>query len=366
MATQASTRQRLDPTVFRLPVERLRRGDYSDAYFVYTKQLLEVEGHHPHVTLQVFQKKHSLLGGIDEAIAILKLCSGHEDPAGDWVPGWEELQVHALWEGDAIAPREPVLEVEGDYSLFAHLETVYLGSLARRSLIMRNVAEVVEAARGKQIFYFPARHDHWLVQTGDGWSAHVAGAIGVSTDAQASWWGGRGIGTVPHGLIAAYGGDTVRAATLFADRYHHEMSITVLVDFENDSLKTALEVADALGRRLWGVRLDTSEDMVDRSLLDDLGGFKPTGVNPHLVEKVRRGLDEAGHPEVRIVASGGFNAERIRQFEAEGVPVDAYGVGSSLIRGDNDFTADVVRLDGIPAAKAGRRYTPNPRLDKVE
>ena len=53
---------------------------------------------------------------------------------------------------------------------------------------------MVEAARGKQIFYFPARHDHWLVQTGDGWSAHVAGAIGVSTDAQASWWGGRGIG----------------------------------------------------------------------------------------------------------------------------------------------------------------------------
>ena len=101
------------------------------------------------------------------------------------------------------------MTIEGDYSLFAHLETVYLGVLARRSLIMRNVAEVVEAARGKQIFYFPARHDHWLVQTGDGWSAHVAGAIGVSTDAQASWWGGRGIGTVPHGLIAAYGGDTV-------------------------------------------------------------------------------------------------------------------------------------------------------------
>ena len=112
------------------------------------------------------------------------------------------------------------MTIEGDYSLFAHLETVYLGSLARRSLIMRNVAEVVDAARGKPIFYFPARHDHWLVQTGDGWTAHVAGAIGVSTDAQASWWGGRGIGTVPHGLIAAYRGDTVRAARVFAERYH--------------------------------------------------------------------------------------------------------------------------------------------------
>ncbi len=161
--------------------------------------------------MQVFQKHDSLLGGIDEAIAILRLCSGRASEDGEWDRGWDQLEVHALYEGDRIAPRETVLTIEGDYSLFAHLETVYLGVLARRSLIMRNVAEVVQAARGKQIFYFPARHDHWLVQTGDGWSAHVAGAIGVSTDAQASWWGGRGIGTVPHGLIAAYGGDTVKA-----------------------------------------------------------------------------------------------------------------------------------------------------------
>ena len=246
------------------------------------------------------------------------------------------------------------MTIEGDYSLFAHLETVYLGCLARRSLVMRNVAEVVAAANGKQIFYFPARHDHWLVQTGDGWSAHVAGAIGVSTDAQASWWGGRGIGTVPHGLIAAYGGDTVKAATVFADRYHGEMNITVLVDWDNDSVRTAIEVAQALGPKLWGVRLDTSEDLVDRSLFDEMGGFKPTGVNPRLVEKVRSGLDEGGYPDVRIVASGGFTVDRIREFEAAGVPVDAYGVGSSLIRGDNDFTADVVRVDGQPCAKVGR------------
>jgi nicotinate phosphoribosyltransferase len=363
---KAPPRQRLDPQIFRLPVERIRAGYYSDAYFVYTKELLELENHRPRVTLQVFQKKESLLGGIDEAVAVLKLCSGRSGPGGEWVGGWGELEVSALHEGDQISPREVVLEIEGDYSLFAHLETVYLGCLARRSLIMRNVAEVVSAARGKQIFYFPARHDHWLVQTGDGWSAHVAGAIGVSTDAQASWWGGRGMGTVPHGLIAAYGGDTVKAATVFADRYHEEMNITVLVDFENHSIKTALEVADALGSRLWGIRLDTSEDIVDRSLWEEMGGFKPTGVNPRLVEKIRHALDEHGHQGVRIVASGGFNTQRIREFEAAGLPVDAYGVGSSLIRGDNDFTADVVLLEGRPCAKEGRRYTPNPRLEKVE
>jgi nicotinate phosphoribosyltransferase len=363
MSTAVSTR--LDPEIFRLPVDRIRSGYYSDAYFVLTKSLLEAEGEHPHVTMQVFQKQDSVLGGIDEAIAILKTSAGHEADGG-WVNAWDQLVVHALHEGDRIAARETVMTIEGDYSLFAHLETVYLGSLARRSLVMRNVAEVVQAARGKQIFYFPARHDHWLVQTGDGWSAHVAGAIGVSTDAQASWWGGRGIGTVPHGLIAAYGGDTVKAAIRFAERFHADMNITVLVDFDNDSVRTALEVAEALGPKLWGVRLDTSEQLVDRSLFEEMGGFDPTGVNPRLVEKVRGALDGAGFGDVKIVASGGFTAERIHAFEAADVPVDAYGVGSSLIRGQNDFTADVVLLDGLPCAKAGRAYSPNPRLQRVQ
>jgi nicotinate phosphoribosyltransferase len=332
---------------------------------VLTKSLLEAEGEHPHVTMQVFQKEDSILGGIDEAIAVLKTSAGHYD-GEEWIPGWDRLQVHALREGDRIAPRETVMTIEGDYSLFAHLETVYLGSLARRSLIMRNVAEVVEAARGKQIFYFPARHDHWLVQTGDGWSAHVAGAIGVSTDAQASWWGGRGIGTVPHGLIAAYGGDTVKAAVRFAEHFHADMNITVLVDFVNDSVTTALEVAEALDGRLWGVRLDTSEMLVDRSLWGEMGAFKPTGVNPRLVEKVRGALDGAGFPDVKIVVSGGFTAQRICEFEAAEVSVDAYGVGSSLIRGQNDFTADIVLLDGRPCAKVGRAYAPNPRMERVQ
>jgi nicotinate phosphoribosyltransferase len=356
MATEARRRTRLDPAVFRLPVEKIREGWYTDAYFNFTRRLLVEEGRHPHVTMQVFQKRASVLGGIDEAIAILKLCSGD----------WDALEVHALHEGDEIAPWETVLTIAGDYSLFAHLETVYLGSLARRTLIMRNVREVVEAAGDKAILFFPARHDHWMVQTGDGWAAHVAGAIGVSTDAQASWWGGLGVGTVPHGLIAAFGGDTVAAARAFADRFAHEMNVTVLVDFENDSVRTSLEVADALGDELWGVRLDTSERLVDRSLWHGMGDFTPTGVNPVLVERVRAALDDAGHERVRIVASGGFDARKIRHFEALGAPVDAYGVGSSLVRGQNDFTADVVTVDGRPCAKVGRRPNPNPRLERVD
>jgi nicotinate phosphoribosyltransferase len=359
--------ERLPPDTFRLPVDRIRQGYYSDAYFVTTKRLLEQENHHPHVTMQVFQKQlGGLLGGIDEAVAILKLCSGHFGDDGEWVDGWPGLSVAALHEGDDISPFESVLTIEGDYTEFAHLETVFLGSLARRSLIMRNVRAVVEAARGKPIFYFPARHDHWLVQTGDGWAAHVAGAIGVSTDAQASWWGGTGIGTVPHGLIAAYGGDTVKAARVFADHFKDELNVTVLVDWDNDSVRTALEVAEALGPDLWGVRLDTSEQLVDRSLWGDMGGYDPRGVNPRLVENVRSALDEHGFGEVKIVASGGFTAERIERFESAGVPVDSYGVGSSLIRGQNDYTADVVLVDGQACAKVGRRFLPNPRLSRVQ
>src|SRR5919197_1144421 len=359
------TRERLAPEVFRLPVEKIRAGYYSDAYFNYAKHLLEDDDHHPEVVMQVFQKHTSMLGGIDEAIAILKQCSGHAGEDGKWVEGWSQLEVEALHEGDEIAPYETVLTIRGDYALFAHLETVYLGCLARRSLIMRNVRDVVEAANGKPIWYSPARHDHWLVQTGDGWSAHIAGAIGVSTDAQASWWGGRGMGTVPHGLIAAYGGDTVAAAQAFAGEYAADMNVTVLVDFDNDSVRTALQVAEALGPKLWGVRLDTSDNLVDRALLDEMGEFKPTGVVPQLVEKVREALDDAGFEAVKIVASGGFDAQRIRQFEAAGVPVDAYGVGSSLIRGENDFTAAVVIVEGRPGGPAGRGLKPNPRLELV-
>ncbi len=358
-------RQRLSPGVFRLPVEKIRDGYYSDVYFNHTKALLEADDHHAHVVMQVFQRKESVLGGIDEAIAILKQCAGHRGPDGRWVSGFKELEVNALYEGDEIAPWETVMTIEGDYSRFAHLETVYLGTLARRTLIMRNVHEVVEAANGKPILYFPARHDHWLVQTGDGWAAHVAGAIGVSTDAQASWWGGRGVGTVPHGLIAAYGGDTALASRKFADRFAADMNVTVLVDFDNHSVKTALEVADALGDDLWGVRLDTSDKLADVALQELHGNDAPTGVNPELVRLVREALDANGRRDVRIVVSGGFTADRIREFEAEGVPVDAYGVGSSLIRGSNDFTADVVMRDGVPAGKVGRVLRPNPRLSPV-
>jgi nicotinate phosphoribosyltransferase len=358
---QERARRRLPPEIFELPVEKMREGYYTDAYFNHTRETLLADGRRPRVVMQAFQKREAYLGGMDEALAILKLCS-HD---------WDDLTVHALYDGDRVDPYESVLTIEGDYTFFAHLETLYLGVLARRTLITTNVVRVLEAANGKPIIFMPARHDHHRVQTGDGYAAYVAGQVvgapvGVTSDAQASWWGGKGVGTVPHALISAYGGNTVLAATKFAEWAPEDLNVVVLVDFENDSLSTALEVARALGPRLWGVRLDTSESLVDRSLWNELGDFKPTGVNERLVRKVREALDRDGFERVKIVVSGGFDVEKIERFEERGVPVDSYGVGSSLIRGSNDFTADIVLTDGRPSAKAGRRYRPNERLELVE
>jgi nicotinate phosphoribosyltransferase len=350
--------ERVPPERFQLPVERMRSGYYADKYFVRTRDVLVAAGRAPRVTMQVFQKQDAWLGGTEEAIAILKTCltEGYD---------WSDLEVLALRDGDRVEPRETVMHITGPYPAFAHLETVYLGVLARRTRVATNTRLVVEAAWPKPVMFFPARFDHWLVQTGDGYAAHIAGAIGVSTDAQASWWGSEGIGTVPHGLIAAFGGDTVEATRALAAQLPPEIRIITLVDFDNDCVATSLAVARALGPRLFGVRLDTSEAMVDRSVLPQMGDFDPRGVNAHLVRNVRAALDAEGFQAVRITVSGGFDPVKIRRFERDGVPVDSYGVGSSLFTGRFDFTADIVLVDGAPVAKQGRWYRPNPRLERV-
>src|SRR5256712_11367394 len=169
-------KERLDPSIFHLPAEKMREGYYSDKYFVRTRELLLKDKHRPCVTMQVFGKAHAFLGGIDEAIAILKLCSME----------WSELEVSALYDGDEIEPWETVLLIEGPYDAFAVLETLYLGVLARRTRGGTNTRQVVEAAKPKEVMFFPARHDHWLVQTGDGDAAPLAGAIGGPTRGEAA------------------------------------------------------------------------------------------------------------------------------------------------------------------------------------
>ena len=400
--------KRLPVSTFDLPVQEMRRGYLSDIYFWREKVVLERHGLHPDVTMQVFQRREAILCGTDEALAVLHLAAGrYRDPPrayrlfdrhlelkrrlrhlsvegprddirrlreerndiseeldGLWESGIGALSIDALHDGDAIAPFESVMHIRGDAAVFAHLETLVLGVLARRTRIATNVRRVVDAACGKTVLYFPARFDHWAMQGGDGYAAHIGGAHGVSTEAQAEWWGANASGTVPHALIAAVGGDTVGATRLFHQAFPEERLIA-LVDFTNDCVGTALDCARALGDPLWGVRLDTSGHMVDRSILDMMGDFDPRGVVPQLVFKTREALDREGYSHVKIVVSGGFDEAKIRRFEEAGAPVDGYGVGSAFMRGSFDYTADIVQLDRNPCAKAGRWFRPNPRLTRA-
>jgi nicotinate phosphoribosyltransferase len=439
-------KDRLRPHVFRLPIEKIRAGYKSDIYFARTKLILERDKRHDRVTMQVFQKHpDAVVVGTDQTLAILHVGSGHyrdrtradslfdrylsaerrlyaawtllpalewsayepvarevfeisRELASLWAPSWEELTVSSLYDGETAKPHEPVMHIEGKYVEFAHLETLYLGALSEGTRVATNTRDVVAAANGKPVIMFGARHQGHEAQAGSGYAAYVGGATGVSTDEQGEWWGSTGLGTVPHALIAVYGGDTT-VATLKFDEYINRapdavghltakgtpeghVNVTSLVDFNNDVVNTSLGVAHALGARLWGVRVDTSESLVDRAILRELeekegvavaGAGAPElveplrGVTPRLVELLREALDQSGYPHVRIVASGGFDAEKIRRFEELGVPVDVYGVGSALVHGAGfDHTADIVRVEGRPLAKTGRRYIASDRLHKVD
>jgi nicotinate phosphoribosyltransferase len=358
-------RKRLDPAIFNLPVEKMRVGYYADQDLSRAQEVLLRDGHHPRVLVVVYQRQDVVVCGTDEAIAILKLCSGRPDEAGTWVPGWQDLQVNSLYDGERAAPYEPVMTIEGDYALFAQLETDFLGVLTRRTRVATNTTAVVEAAQGKPVLFFPARFDHHLVQTGDGYAAYISGALGVGTDAQGAWWGRPGVATVPDSLIACYNGDPVRAAEKFAAHLGPEVDLIVSVGFLNDCVGTALAVAGRLGRRLWGVRLGIDETLVDHSLLEQMGQFVPTGVNPQLVRNVRQVLNGAGFEYVKIVVADDFTPEKIRDFEDSSVPVDAYAVGQYLLRGDCAYSADVVEVTGRPCARIGLHYHPNERLSPV-
>jgi nicotinate phosphoribosyltransferase len=348
-------RKRLDPAAFGLPVDLIKQGFYTDAYFNRAREVLRKDNRSPKVVMQFSGKDEGWVGGIDEAIALLKLCADD----------WSALAVDALYEGDRYESWDTVLSIEGPYDSFGFLETLCLGALGRRTRICTNAKLICEAAHSKPVIFFGARDDVLWTQPGDGYSAMVGGVKQVSTEAQGSLFGAKAVGTIPHALIAAFGGDTVKATKRFAETIEG-VDVIALVDYDNDSVKTSLDVARALEDRLWGVRLDTAEHMVDKSVLSQMGGFKPTGVNANLVWNVRNALDTEGFGDVKIIVSGGFDAQRIAAFEEDGVPVDAYGVGAALFDGRFDFTADVVQLNGKPQAKAGRALRENPRMERVK
>ena len=365
---------------------RMGEGWLSDRYFQRTAATLAHAGRAPTVTMQLFAKQHGIVAGIAEVIRMLETqLAAPPDGEEPWTLG--DFTIDTLLDGDPIAPWETVMWIRGPYLAFAHLETPYLGVLARRSLVASNVRRVIDAAVGKPVIYMGARHDDWRVQTPDGFAAMVGGAGAVSSHAGGAWWGAKGVGTMPHAMVAAFGGDLPAASIAFGHyvRAHEPgTQVIALVDYRNDcvgdSLAAARAMRDAFGdHALAGVRLDTSEKLVDVSLqaiAEQHPERKLNGVVPELVVNVRNALDAEGFTDVGIWVSGGFTPTRIRQFEQAGVPVVGYGVGSSLLghnRGDADglisgfdFTADIVRVDDRDQSKIGRGARPNPRLVRLD
>lgn len=331
--------------------KKIRSGWYTDKYFVRTLDILRKDGRNPNVIMQIFAKKRGVFCGGIESARIIKEC------------GSRKLVVKCLGEGDIFKPWETVMTIEGDYTKFAHLETVYLGVLTRCSSVATNVRNTVNAVSGKPVLFFAARFDHYLVQEIDGYAAFVGGAGDVSTDANGFCFEKEGVGTIPHSLIAVYGGDTVKANRAFDRHVPRDVKRIALVDFDNNCVETSLKVARALKKKLFAVRLDTAENIVDYSL--ERKGIDKKGVCEELIWEVRKALDREGFDYVKIVVSGGFTPAKLKRFVKNGVPFDIAGIGSYYYKKRIDFTADIVMSDGKPAAKAGRQYNPNERLKEV-
>lgn len=332
-------------------IEKIRQGYYSAVYFNRTKEVLFRSHNLQTATMQVFQKNDdAFLCGIEEVKELLQNATGYFEK-GKWVDKSLLLQIQTLSEGTTFQKLETVMHITGPYVYFAHLESIYLGILARRTMIATNVHNCVKAANGKQVVFFADRFDNFLNQEGDGYAAKIGGISAVCTQAMASKIGGQAVGTIPHALIAMEKGDTVRAAKKFLQTFP-DVPLIVLADFHNDVVNTSLALAKKFGKGLYGVRLDTAKNLVDVSLQDT----HLSGVRPELVTLVRKALNKEGYSQVKIVVSGGFDASKIKIFEEQKTPVDIYGVGSSLLKGNFDFTADIVKVEQNKIAKVGRTY----------
>ncbi|HBO38293.1 MAG TPA: nicotinate phosphoribosyltransferase [Pasteurellaceae bacterium] len=337
---------------------RIKNGWFSAVYFLKTTEIIKQKCPKQRVTMQFFQKKEAILCGVDEAIALLHTFSANP----------HELKIWALHDGDKISPFETVLMIEGYYEDFGYLEGLIDGVLARRTSVATNVYDVVQAAGEKQVIFMGDRDDHFSQQAGDGYAAYIGGAAAQATHAMNEWWGKQGVGTMPHALIQLFKGDLIQACEAYLEAYPGD-NLIALVDYNNDVITESLKVAHHFGDKLYGVRVDTAANMVDQYFLrnqHEFGQDDLRGTNARLIQRLREYLDAAGFPKVKIIVSGGFDANKIRHFEQQNTPVDSYGIGSSLLKVNIGFTGDCVRLNGVEQAKQGRHYSFNPRLSEVD
>ena len=335
MASPASQQQLFAPSATTL------EGRNGDIYFRRTAQILDAEGLDPTVAVEIFARRRALLCGMREVHALLAQVVG-----GDG-------EVWSLDEGAWFEPREVVLRLRAPYRRFCLYETALLGMLSSGTGWATAAAECVAAAAGIPILSFGARHVHPDVSGRMEYAACVGGCSGCATAWGAELAAMAPSGTLPHALILVFG-DTLAAAQAFDRVIDAEVKRIVLVDTFRPEVEETLRVAEAMGEHLWGVRLDRSSER--------------GGVTVELVHQVRQQLDEAGHRHVRIVASGGIDAQQIRHFVEADAPVDAFGVGSAISGAPAvDFTMDVKEVDGCAVAKLGRvpGLIDNPRLARI-
>jgi nicotinate phosphoribosyltransferase len=330
------------------PAADVLAGDTADVYFERARRILAAEGLDPVVSMEIFAREEAILCGAEEALAYLRQILGlgsRQDP---------EPVVESLHDGDAIGPKEVVMRITARYSAFGLYETAILGILSQSTGWATAARRIAEAAAPIPVIGFGARHVHPSVADQMDYASVVGGCVGASTPAGARLAGLSPTGTMPHALILIFG-DTVRAAEAFDRHIDPDVPRIVLVDTFKDETEESLRVADALGDRLWGVRLDTPSER--------------GRVTADLVKEVRARLDQAGHSRVKIVVSGGLDLDRIAYFKESGAPIDSFAVGSAISDASPiDFTGDLKEIDGAPIAKRGRipGRTENPRLRRVE
>lgn len=352
---KAGLLSRLTNRTFQFP-DTIKQGFYTANYFLKTQAIIQRFMPRQQVTMQFFQWQPNLIVcGLDEAIAMIHTFAHHPD----------QLIIEALEDGDLVQTKEPVLKITGAYEDFGFLESTIDGILSRRSSVATNTRDILEAANGKPVFSMADRQDDYHTQSGDGYASYLMGIDKVSTDAQAAWWGGKGMGTMPHALIQMCQGDLVKACQLYGEQFPTE-KITALVDYNNDVINDSLKVATVFKDRLKAVRVDTSQSLIDQHFTrHPLKEGDPHGVNPWLIIALRAALDQAGFSHVQIIVSSGFNPKKIKWFESLNAPVSLYGVGLYLVTLRTNFTGDLVRLNGQPQAKVGRYELPSTRLKKV-
>lgn len=349
-------RFRLTNKTFKFPAA-IGEHFYTANYFVKTHKIVSEHLKDMVVTMQFFQRRDNVvLAGVDEAVALIDTFAKNK----------AKLHVSALYDGDIINAHEPVLKITGPYKDFGFLESLIDGILTRRSNVATNTRDIVVAASPIEVFSMADRQDDYLTQAGDGYASWLAGIKKYSTDAQGVYVDIKGMGTMPHALIAMCNGNLVEASRLYHETFPNE-KISALVDYHNDCVNESLKVARVFKEKLGAIRLDTSLSMLDEYFVrEGLDDPKYKGVSPELVFAVRKALDAEGFNYVRIVVSSSFSPEKIKKFRNLGVPVDLYGVGTYLVNTKLvGFTGDIVNVNGKPEAKVGRKEYENARLQKV-